>query len=946
MSEVRTSHRLLEVVYGSIAAVDDDRVTIQLDGTSSSTLSVRAHDVGHSTSTPVWIGARVAIVTITHPSAASVQTLAVLEPDYVVDVTELAEAWSPSHSSPERILLQRLRSRSPALARSRGSLLNSVFDLAVTRPEASDEALIDAAMATQALSWAVFAHQKLDVQSTIDEIRPIVNSMRERIKDWSTATPTSAIQVEPHVISPVLGIAGRFDILIQHDDDHTLLEMKGGKAPKSGVRINHAAQVCCYALLYLTVEHRWPKHVGVWYVSEDVDAIRPLPADEIIETAAQVLRFRNAVVAMEHALAHRNVAPIMAIGPRLPGLTNLDREAALTFHERLHGSDPTIRAACLGWLCMLHRERWVVRLGAEGVRGQHARADLWRDDVQAKRSDPLCITDVTVDAEASDLERMHLWCTTSHTIAHTSLRAGDMVVLHAQDPSSPFGRYLLKGTLDFIEGQRVSVTLRNKFLHADDLVQQTWIMEADLTDRSMMDAMPGAVALLMMATTRQQLLIGKRPPLAPCQQSEPLQLPGTTEQQRDVIERALYQPELFLIQGPPGTGKTTIALRSIVHHLVHRDNERVLVLAYTNRAVSEICDALQGVVPTEHFLRHGSKAGVADTEHVPAIPHLAQQMSAHDLADRIAHARVVVATVSSVLSSSDLFAFGDFSTAVIDEASQLLEPAVMAITRLVSRLILIGDHAQLPPVITQPLEDLRVNARLLHDVHLHHLGMTTFERLFVQYVAQGWQGAFGILRDQGRMHVDVMAVPSTLFYQGALAPVQAWQRDEHPLPWHDLLPHRAAFLPVLAEPSDQQQAAEVQAIVRLVTLMMEYERANDGTLRRRYGIMTPFRAQNYAVMTSLPEDIRAMVTVDTVERFQGSQRDVVIYGTAVASTTDLRSITSEAIVHGRVVDRKFNVASTRAREQFILIGHPDVLCESTAYASALDLLPRLKPLLP
>ena len=110
--------------------------------------------------------------------------------------------------------------------------------------------------------------------------------------------------------------------------------------------------------------------------------------------------------------------------------------------------------------------------------------------------------------------------------------------------------------------------------------------------------------------------------------------------------------------------------------------------------------------------------------------------------------------------------------------------------------------------------------------------------------------------------------------------------------------------------------------------------------------MTPFRAQNYAVMTSLPEDIRAMVTVDTVERFQGSQRDVVIYGTAVASTTDLRSITSEAIVHGRVVDRKFNVASTRAREQFILIGHPDVLRESTAYASALDLLPRLKPLLP
>jgi superfamily I DNA and/or RNA helicase len=85
--------------------------------------------------------------------------------------------------------------------------------------------------------------------------------------------------------------------------------------------------------------------------------------------------------------------------------------------------------------------------------------------------------------------------------------------------------------------------------------------------------------------------------------------------------------------------------------------------------------------------------------------------------------------------------------------------------------------------------------------------------------------------------------------------------------------------------------------------------------------------------------VSSTITVDTVERFQGSQRDVIIYGTAVATSTDLRTITSETRVDGRVVDRKLNVACTRARQQFIMLGHPEILSQSESYAEALRQLP-------
>ncbi len=952
MSEHSSVPPLLDADPCVIASIDGEHV--HLISSRRGTVVVSAAQLGHRPSSPLWEGASVMLVTLRHRDVSDDIHIPILEPDYLTDVTEIADAWLPGSSSAETILFNRLRSRTTSMAMARGSLLNNVFDLAVVDAlvdhEASDDELIARALQANLLPWAAFAHRGVELEKALSELLPVVVSMRRQLRAWLTPTVSDSthpvrLRVEPHAISPVLGLAGRFDILLESDRRTTLVELKSGTPPRRGGRPSHIAQLSCYAALHLAVEGRWPDDVLLWYAAhpEPDMALRPVTADEILRTVHSLLQLRNATVSMDHALAQRTFGALRNIGPSMPGVSDFAQDAAERFQDAYAAADPVVRTASQGWLSMLHRERWVQRLGTteSAPRSVRARADLWRESLETKRNDPSCITDLVIDVEASNFERMHLSFRRDQPIEHTSLRHGDLVILHQQRSTQPNGRFIIKATVEALHESSVRLSLRNKQIDQHDLLTGSWIIEVDLSDKSIRDAMPGAVALLAMSARRQNLLLGRTPaPIPPevVQPPTPAAVTEATPVQVRVIRQALAQPELFLLQGPPGTGKTNIALRSIVATLAAKPDERVLVLAFTNRAVSEICAALSTVLPHDQFIRHGSKVGSDETQDVAAIPHLARTLSAQDLAERIATARVVVATMSSIVSSAEIFEFGTFTTAIVDEASQLIEPLVLHIALRVHRLILIGDHAQLPPVITQPTAHLAVNAPLLHDVGLDHLGQTTFERLFTIYQSRGWTDGSAMLVEQGRMHQDVMTMPSSMFYGERLQPVLEWQRSSEPLPWHDMLPHRAIFIPVRANRSEHQHTLEVATITWLLGSMFPEESSESLSV----GVITPFRLQNHAMLlavSGLAQRVSSTITIDTVERFQGSQRDVIIYGTAVATSTDLRTITSETRVDGRVVDRKLNVACTRARQQFIMLGHPEILSQSESYAEALRQLP-------
>jgi DNA replication ATP-dependent helicase Dna2 len=476
----------------------------------------------------------------------------------------------------------------------------------------------------------------------------------------------------------------------------------------------------------------------------------------------------------------------------------------------------------------------------------------------------------------------------------------------------------------------VDVSFRNKFVDRETLSAQAWTLEQDVLDTFGRVSDTALRIFMDQPQDHRRVLLGRRTPL---RGTDPeIMASDLTDEQRSIVSRACGAKELFLIEGPPGTGKTSAVLRAIVAHCCTHAHERVLAVAFTNRAANEISSVLlRHGVP---HLRHGSVEGaIGDL----SIPHLGHHLTAEDLAERIAHTPVIVSTVQSLYSSPEIWQFGSFTTAVIDEASQILEPPLLGIMSRVGRSILIGDVCQLPAVVTQPPAMLTVSVPALEAIGLTSLGMSGFERLIAMAEKRSDASCVAMLTRQGRMHADIMEVASQAFYGGHLRVLRSDQADPSPLPWHNVVSERVGVLSVHA--AGRQAEAEASVLVDLAMRIHSAGRAAERP--PSIGIITPFRVQNTAIIGMLPEEIRDEITVDTVERFQGSERDVILYGTAVESEADLQGIISEAVVHGRTVDRKLNVAVTRAREQFILVGNTGILAKRASYARVLGMMPTI-----
>ena len=227
-----------------------------------------------------------------------------------------------------------------------------------------------------------------------------------------------------------------------------------------------------------------------------------------------------------------------------------------------------------------------------------------------------------------------------------------------------------------------------------------------------------------------------------------------------------------------------------------------------------------------------------------------------------------------------------FELTVIDEASQLTEPLTLGLIMRGDRFVLIGDDCQLPPVVRS-----------------HHLGTSLFERLKGLAELHAPE-RLTLLNIQYRMHPDIMAVSNRLYYDGALS--SGVTGEERKPPRGGSL----AFVPVDAVVSGRSNPAEAQVVNRIVRSLLETI-GPEGI-----GVISPFRKQVVALRQLLDG---TGVVADTVERFQGGEREVIVLSL-------VRSQGSGFVFD----DRRFNVAITRARRKLILVGHPE-LFRNTRY---------------
>ena len=565
-----------------------------------------------------------------------------------------------------------------------------------------------------------------------------------------------------------------------------------------------------------------------------------------------------------------------------------------------------------------------------------------------------------------------------------NFRIGDMVYLYTyklKEEPDVRKAILYKGVLQKIHSDEIVVHLTDGQQNADIFeMNLPYAIEHGTSDASTGGSIRNLHQFICAPKEKRDLLLGQRAP----QRDASLTLTRHYDDVLDdIILRAKQAQDYFLLVGPPGTGKTSRALKFMVEEALNdgtgmptaesiasggktaqQPASSILLMSYTNRAVDEICEMLvDSGIP---FLRLGSEYS-CDERFRPYLIEkaISDCPKLEAIKQYIIGTRVIVGTTSMMTSKPFIFSLKHFKLAIIDESSQILEPNLIGLLSAVDKFILIGDYKQLPAVVQQSEQDSGIptindsqkggiiDMSILQDICLTNCRNSLFERLIHWEDHEERSEFIGILRRQGRMHPEIAEFPNRMFYRREkLEPVPCPHQLEtelsYTLPSEDALDdllkeHRMIFLPskFCKEPnvSDKINANEAAIVVDLLRRIHRFygERFD---AKKTVGVIVPYRNQIAMVRKGIEKlGIPALekISIDTVERYQGSQRDVIIYSFTIQNIWQLDFLAGNSFVEdGAIIDRKLNVAITRARKQMIMTGNPEILRNNQIFSELMN----------
>jgi len=334
------------------------------------------------------------------------------------------------------------------------------------------------------------------------------------------------------------------------------------------------------------------------------------------------------------------------------------------------------------------------------------------------------------------------------------------------------------------------------------------------------------------------------------------------------------------------------------------------VLSYTNRAVDEICHCLQRRgIP---FIRTGnSQALEADTLEAGIRGKRFAEME-----DLIRNNSIFVSTVQSANAYyRDLSKIIEIDEMIVDEASQILEPSLLGLLSGTKKCIMIGDQNQLPPITTQSPSPYQFTNESLRDLQYGSINQSLMERLFRRYESQGWHSHKDMLKAHYRMHDEISALVSH-YYNGQLYSVRESQKtDMKEVQCSSMMRKRLIWIECPISTEDYYDPLQVEIVASIVALY--------GNTKPDLGIVAPYRAMIYALRKKTPG-----ISIDTVERYQGSERETMILCLPFRKLASLKHM--QSLSDDGKVDRKLNVALSRAKERLIVIGNSN-LCRQTRH---------------
>jgi DNA replication ATP-dependent helicase Dna2 len=378
---------------------------------------------------------------------------------------------------------------------------------------------------------------------------------------------------------------------------------------------------------------------------------------------------------------------------------------------------------------------------------------------------------------------------------------------------------------------------------------------------------------------------------------EDSQLRGLNEAQAEAIALASSTDLCQLIQGPPGTGKTHV-LAEIVRNRLAR-GERILVCAATHRAIH---NALNKIAPLCPGLVCKIDSGVYD----PTLQ--VKQYEYFHLCPFAESGGGYVIGATPYAVQGRLRDQVEFDTVIMDEAGQITLPLAVMAMLAGKTYIIIGDHKQLPPVIvSRPMDEL---CDLSIFNRLHRRGFD--ERLNVTY----------------RMNQELTAWPSEQFYLGDLTSHEkvANRRIQYPREsknYNDILAPEDPIVFVETSPGEDKTSSHEEAI--LIRDLIDELISERQLSPHDIAVVVPFRRQARLIRRNLRErgalhSVTADLVIDTVERMQGQERELIIVGLTASDSLYIQSREEFLFQPNRL-----NVAVTRAKSKLIIIGSRSLL---------------------
>ena len=533
---------------------------------------------------------------------------------------------------------------------------------------------------------------------------------------------------------------------------------------------------------------------------------------------------------------------------------------------------------------------------------------------------------------------------------------GRPVCFFTADISGKFKYLDFSATISYVQEDRMVVVLPTPSALMDIQGKSNDLGVQLYFDETSYKTMFSALSDVMRAKNNQlshlrDVLLGQEKPGQ--RELFPIRFPWLNRSQEEAVNKVLGAKQVSIVHGPPGTGKTTTLVEAI-YETLHRENQ-VMVCAQSNMAVDWISEKLvdRGVP----VLRIGNPTRVNDKmlaftyerrfESHPDYPQLWSIRKAirelygrsrkgaerenirqkiNSLKDRateleirinealFGEARVIACTLVS--SANRILTGRKFSTLFIDEAAQALEPACWIAIRKADRVILAGDYCQLPPTI-KCMEAARGG----------------LDRTLMQEIADNKPDTVSLLKVQYRMNDEIMRFSSEWFYQGELksAPEVKYRSIldyDTPIEWINTegMECNEEFVGESFGRINKEEAA--LSISQLTNYINKIGKDRFLEERIDVGLISPYKAQVQYLRQLIKRDTffkpyRHLITINTVDGFQGQERDVILISLVRANEEGQIGFLNDL--------RRMNVAITRARMKLIILGDASTLTKHPFY---------------